>query len=445
MVGYERQATDQSVSRRRVLGALATTGTVGAGALGGCLSRYASSDQTTDEPATFLLSTALSGPYGRIGRNERRGFELAVSHLNEGGGLVDAGAFDELDGAGVLGVDVETVVLDSEGNGETARSTVQPYVDDGSATMLCGGVRASVARAHRDISVEHELPFLTGTTLLDEFSGEQCAPTVFRELYTSSALVEALDSTLATEVGEANSYFQLYADAPEGAALKDAFNGYFSGTESLDWRPLGTKAVRPGAKTLESDLERAASRRPGAVFLNLFGVDAINAVAAARDVLDDDTQIIVPLIDDSLGSVLEGDVDGLLGTLPWTASIESEYGSAFDTAYVSHYGPSTGGDAQSGSGTAHVTYVQTLQFAAAAERAGSFEPGAIQAELEGARYDVGLGPQELQACNHQADRPVPVVRGTDTRGGSGDYFELVDIADDVARGCDESPAAGCSL
>lgn len=443
MVGFEKQAEERSVSRRRVLETLATTGA--AGGLGGCLSTYGSSSPTTEEPPTFVMSTSMSGPYGRIGKQERRGFELAVDHLQRGGGLVDAGPFDELSGNGVLGVDVETVILDSEGNGDAARSAVEPHVADGSAAMICGGTRASVARAHRELAAEHDVAFMAGTTLLEEFAGEACNPTTYRELYTSTALVEALASTLAAEVGTENSYYQVYTDTAEGRELKDSLNGFFSGTEAFDWRPLGTKAVRPGAKTFESDLERAASRRPAVVFLNVAGIDAVNAVAAARDVLSDDTQIVVPLLDDSLDDVLEGDVDGVIGTVPWTSSVDGEYGAAFDDAYVAHYGPSTGGEARSGSGTAHVTYVQTLQFAAAAERAGSFDHGAIRAELEGAQYDVGLGRQELQACNHQSDRPVPVVRGTDSRGSNGDYFELVAMADDVARGCDASPATDCQL
>lgn len=440
----DQQTAGGPTSRRRILESLAAGATVGTTGLAGCISGGGSTTPTPEEPPTFLLSTARSGPYGRVGENEQNGFELAVRHLNQGGGLVEAGAFDELDGDGVLGHEVDSLVLDSEGSGKTARSNVLPYVNDDEATMICGGIRASVARAHRDIAAEHDVPFMAGTTLLDEFAGEQCSATTYRELYSSSALMEALGPALADEVGESIAYYQLYTDAPEGEDLKSAVNGYFSGADAPDWRPRGNEAIQPGSTNFEDDVKQAASGRPGAVFLNMFGIDVINALSVAVDVLPEETQIVIPYIDDSLGYLAGSDVAGVIGTTPWDPEIESQYTDTYHSTYVTRYGMSAGGKAQTGSATAHVTYVQTLQFAAAAERAGSFDPEAIRAELEGTEYDVGLGSQEIQACNHQATRPVPVVRGTESRSAR-TFFDLLDLADDVVEGCQESPADSCSL
>lgn len=441
----EDQRSGGATSRRRVLRALAASGTIGTGGLAGCIADGGSSTPTPDEAPTFLLSTVQSGPYGRVGEHERNGFELAVRHINEGGGLVDAGAFDELNGDGVLGLEVESTTLDSEGSGETARSNVLPYVNDGTATMLCGGASGSVARAHRDIAAEHGVPFMAGTALLDEFAGEQCAPSMYRELYTASALMEALGPALVDEVGESATYFQIYADTPEGEELKDAVNGYFTDADAPDWTPHGNMAVQSGSTDFTDVIQRASSGHPDAVFLNLYGIDAINALSAAADGLREGAQVVVPLIDDSLSRVAGSDVAGVLGTTPWDAGVDSGYTDAYDSAYVSQYGRSAGGNAQSGSGTAHVTYVQTLQFAAAAQRAESFDHADVRSELEGNEYDAGLGSQTLQSCNHQATRSVPVVRGTSSRHSSGNYFELLSVVDDVVRGCHESPATACSL
>jgi len=122
---------------------------------------------------------------------------------------------------------------------------------------------------------------------------------------------------------------------------------------------------------------------------------------------------------------------------------EGEYADAYDSAYVSSYGTIAGGDAATGSGTAHVTYTQTLQFAAAAERAGSFDLGAIQSALEGHEYDTGGGDQRLQACNHQASRAVPVVRGRSSQdlAGTSSYFDHHDgVVPTLRRGSPPRPA-----
>ncbi|SFR92748.1 ABC-type branched-chain amino acid transport system, substrate-binding protein [Halomicrobium zhouii] len=441
----ERHATGGTTSRRRLLETIAAGSAAGLGGLAGCISDGSGGTPTPDSAPTFLLSTVQSGPYSRLGDKELNGFELAVKHINEGGGLVEAGAFEELTGDGLLGYEVETTTVDNEGSGETARSNVLPHVTENEVTMICGGARASTARAHRDIAIEHEVPFMAGTCLLDALSGEECAATMYREMYSSRALVRALGPTLATRVGERATYVQLYADSPEGKDLRNAVDRYFADSGTPRWEPRGNEAIQPGSTGYEDDLAQITRGRPDALFLNLFGIDAINALTAAQDAVPEETQVVVPFIDDSLGYVVGSEVADILGTMPWEAGLDGEYAKAYDSAYVSNYGTIAGGDAATGSGTAHVTYTQTLQFAAAAARAESFDPGAIQSALEGYEYDAGGGDQRLQACNHQASRAVPVVRGRSSQDSGGNYFELLDHRDGVVPTCEEEPATSCSL
>lgn len=441
----EQQVTGGTTSRRRVLETLAAGSAAGLGGLAGCLSGGSGGTPTPESAPTFLLSTVRSGPHSRIGDKERNGFELAVKHINEGGGLVEAGAFEALTGDGLLGYEVETTTVDSEGSGETARSNVLPHVTEDEVTMICGGARASTARAHREIAIEHEVPFMAGTCLLEALGGEECAATMYREMYSSRALVRALGPTLATRIGEQATYVQLYADSPDGKDLRNAIDRYFDDSGTPRWEPRGNEGIQPGSTGYEDDLAQITRGRPEVLFLDLFGIDAINALTAAQDAVPEETQIVVPFIDDSLGYVVGSDVADVLGTMPWEAGLDGEYAEAYDSTYVSNYGTIAGGDAATGSGTAHVTYTQTLQFAAAAARAESFEPGAIRSALEGHEYDTGGGDQRLQACNHQASRAVPVVRGRSSQDSGGNYFDLLDHRDGVVPTCEEEPATSCSL
>jgi len=66
----------------------------------------------------------------------------------------------------------------------------------------------------------------------------------------------------------------------------------------------GNEAIQPGSTGFEDDLAEITRGRPDALFLNLFGIDAINALTAAQDAVPEETQIVVPFIDDSLGYIV---------------------------------------------------------------------------------------------------------------------------------------------
>jgi hypothetical protein len=69
--------------------------------------------------------------------------------------------------------------------------------------------------------------------------------------------------------------------------------------------------------------------------------------------------------------------------------------------------------------------------------------------LEGHEYDnIGMGPETMRACDHQAHRAVPVVKGlSEEDQQQGQFFEIVNLTsrDQIGYACDEGPAAECDL
>ena len=98
---------------------------------------------------------------------------------------------------------------------------------------------------------------------------------------------------------------------------------------------------------------------------------------------------------------------------------------------------------------AHLAYAQTLQYAAAVERAGTFYPPEVIRQLEGFEYDnIGMGAESMRGCDHQAQRDVPVVRGLpESEQAEGQYFEIINVTsrDELGYACDAGPAAECEL
>lgn len=432
-------------TRRRVLSRLGTGSGVAVGLTAGCIGDTGSDDPTSteSESLTFGLSTSLSDTYLEVGRAERRGFELAVEHLNEGGGLVES--LDDLSGNGVLGRPVETTVVDTAGDAESARSGLTPHLESDELAMFCGGITGDVALEHGRLATEHEVPFFAGTSVIDSLTGENCSEYVYRELFPSNAVAHALGSVLEERRSSDSSFHTIYVDAPEGEDLRAAIQGHFRSAEGPGWENLGSTAVRPGSTDFSDKLGAVRSLRPSVVFCAVFGLDAVNLLQQATENLRDGTDFVVPVLDRSVGTAIESDVSGIIGTVPWNSGVPSSRSNAFASGYDDAYGDSEAVSARNPSGPVHLVYGQTLVYAAAAERAGTVDPMAVQTELEGMEYNVGLGTETMQACNHQSTRPVPVVQGNATDTDGADWFSILSVERGVVDGCDSPPASDCSM
>lgn len=442
----DTEAYDHPSTRRNLLKRIGG-GTLAASATAGCVSSDGiGSGATTTAPGEvdFAISTAGSGPYLDIGREERRGFELAVDHLNEGGGLVDEGVFADIDGDGVLGRTVNGLTFES-GDASQAGSDLATRLAEDDVAMFCGGVSGTVVESHRSLADEHGVPYMAGASLLDSLTGSDCSPHVYREQFPSEAVMRALGPTLESEFGESATYQQLYVDAVEGNDLLGAVRTYFGTDDAPDWETAGTIQIRKGTTDMGRAFDAIAEMEPDAVFCHLFGLDATNFVQAASDRLPDGTGVVVPWINQSMAGVLRENVAGVVGTTTWDPGFKSWRSKVFAEAYRERYDGEGGRESAGATGPAHLVYGQTLSFASAAERAGSFDAEAVRTELEGTTYDLGLGEETVQACNHQATRPVPVVRGRAERSSDGSWFDVVSVEDDAVAACDGTLASECSL
>jgi ABC-type branched-subunit amino acid transport system substrate-binding protein len=72
--------------------------------------------------------------------------------------------------------------------------------------------------------------------------------------------------------------------------------------------------------------------------------------------------------------------------------------------------------------------VQTLLYADAVARAGSFNPCAVVEALEGFEFDgLGNGPTLYRAEDHQCFKDVLVVRGKENPTSEFDLLEVVEV------------------
>ncbi|ERG96638.1 substrate-binding protein [Haloquadratum walsbyi] len=457
---------NDSLHRRDVL-KVAGAGTVGIAGLAGCSgggsdgggdggggsgSDDASSGSDTEEypslgnfpidgdTATFGFNVPQSGPYASEGQDELRAYELAVKHLNNGGGWVDS-RFDDLSGDGVLDFTIDYVDGDTATDADTARQSASRMIQRDGAVMVSGGSSSAVAIAVQGLCQNENVMFMACLTHSNDTTGKDCARYGFREVFNAYMTGQALAPVVREEYGTDLDFYQLYADYSWGQTQQSSMEQFM--TDVAGWSQIDSVATPLGTTDFSNYLSGAASENPDVLILNHYGLDGANSVQQAVDAgLDEDMEIMLPVYNRPMAQAAGGAIEDVFGTVAWTAQIDNGPSNEFTQAFQNEYD-------RIPSGVAQLAYAQTLQYAAAVERAGTFYPVEVINQLEGYEYDnIGMGEELMRACDHQAQRDVPVVRGLpESDQSEGNYYEIATITsrEDIGYACDAGPSAECDL
>ncbi|MFB6236685.1 MAG: ABC transporter substrate-binding protein [Halopenitus sp.] len=436
------------VNRRDVLKSAAAAGAVGLSGLAGCTE--GSSGGSSEYPslgnypiegdtATFGFNVPTSGPYSSEGEDELRGYKLAVKHLNNGGGWVDD--FGDLSGDGVLDYQIDFVTGDTATDADTARESASRMISRDNVIMFSGGSSSAVAIAQQGLAQEESVMFMCCLTHSNDTTGKDCVRYSFREMFNAYMTGQALAPVVTEEYGDDLSFYQLYADYSWGQTVQESMKQFF---EEAGWSEVDSVPTPLGTSDYSSYLSEAANSGADVLFLDHYGLDGANSVSQAIEAgIDEEMEIVLPLYNRPMAQAAGGAIEGIFGTIAWDSQIDNEPSNTFTEAFGSEY------DGRVPSGPAQLAYAQTLQYAAATERAGTFYPPEVIRELEGYEYDnIGMGKETMRACDHQAQRAIPVVQGlSESEQGEGQFFEIVNITgrDQVGYGCDAGPAAKCEL
>jgi ABC-type branched-subunit amino acid transport system substrate-binding protein len=169
--------------------------------------------------------------------------------------------------------------------------------------------------------------------------------------------------------------------------------------------------------------------------LNHQGENMINSLTAAigsglktAQANGKNFQIVVPLYTDLMAKGAGKNIAGIFGTAAWHWSLENKAASRYlgTNAFVKSFGEKYGFPP---SQAAHTCYCQTLLYADAVQRGGSFNPCSVVEALEGFEFDgMGNGPTLYRAEDHQCIKDVLIMRGKENPANDFDLLELVDVA-----------------
>ncbi|MVA99227.1 ABC transporter substrate-binding protein [Nitratireductor sp. CAU 1489] len=381
------------------------------------------------DSVVFGFNVPQTGAYADEGADELRAYQLAVKHLNgEGdGGLLSTFTSKALKGSGVLGKKVAFVTGDTQTKSDAARDSAKRMIEKEGAIMITGGSSSGVAVAVQGLCNEMGIIFMAGLTHSNDTTGKDKKRYGFRHFFNAYMSGQALGPVLAEEYGTERRAYHLTADYTWGWTQEESI---INATENLGWETVSAVRTPLGAGDFSQYITPVLNSGADVLVLNHYGKDMVNSLTQAvqfglrdKQVNGKDFQIVVPLFSRLMAQGAGKNIEGILGTTNWNWSLQDDASQAFVKSFGEEYGfpPSQ---------AAHTCYVQTLLYADACERAGTFAAPEVIKMLEGFEFDgMGNGPTLYRAEDHQCFKKALVVRGNDDKQSEYDLLKIVKEVD----------------
>ena len=391
-------------------------------------SANAMTNEPTGDTVTLGFNVPQTGPYAEEGLDELRAQELAVEHLNGmgDGGMLSTFSSQVLDGTGILGKKVAFVTGDTQTKSDAARASAKSMIEKDGVVMINGGSSSGVAVAVQGLCQEAGIIFMAGLTHSNDTTGKDRKANGFRHFFNAYMSGAALAPVLKNAYGTDRAAYHLTADYTWGWTQQESIQ---ASTEAIGWKTIDNVLTPVGAGDFSAYLNQVANSGADVLVLNHYGGDMVNSLTQAVQQFDlrskqangKNFEIIVPLYSELMAAGAGENIKGVYGSMNWNWQL----GDAGTQAFVKSFGEKYG---RPPSGSAHTCYVQTLLYADAVTRAGSFEPCAVAEALEGFEFDgLGNGPTLYRAEDHQCFKDVLVMKGAESPTTEYDTLEIVEV------------------
>ena len=382
-------------------------------------------NEPTGGTVTLGFNVPQTGAYADEGADELRAYELAVEHINAGGGgMLDTFSSKALTG-GINGKKVEYVTGDTQTKSDAARASAKRMIEKDGAIMITGGSSSGVAVAVQGLCQEMGVIFMAGLTHSNDTTGKDRRANGFRHFFNTEMSGAALGPVLKNQFGTDRVAYHLTADYNWGWSQEGSIKKY---TEALGWQTQEAVRTPLGAGDFSQYITPVLNSGADILVLNHYGRDMVNSLTQAvqfglrdKQVNGKDFGIVVPLYSRLMAQGAGENVKGIFGSTNWHWSLQDEGSKAFVKAFGQKYGfpPSQ---------AAHTCYCQAILYADACQRAGTFRPSGVGAALEGFDFDgLGNGPTTYRAEDHQCFKDVLVVKGKENPSSKFDVLEVVEV------------------
>ncbi|XXK32146.1 substrate-binding protein [Rhodobacteraceae bacterium nBUS_24] len=418
----------KNLTRRGVLksGALAGAG-IAMPTIFTASSVAAYTNEPTGSSVTLGFNVPQTGPYSEEGLDELRAQELAVEHLNGlgDGGMMNTFSSKTLKGNGILGKKVEFVTGDTQTKSDAARASAKSMIEKDGAVMINGGSSSGVAIAVQGLCQDAGIIFMAGLTHSNDTTGKDKKANGFRHFFNGYMSGAALAPVLSSAYGSDRNAYHLTADYTWGWTQQESIA---AATESMGWNTVNNVLTPLASTDFSSYITPVLNSGADVLVLNHYGGNMVNSLTNAiqfglRDKVVNGKQfeIVVPLYSELMAAGAGKNVEGVIGSMNWNWQLTDEGTKAFVKSFGEKYG-------RPPSNSAHTCYVQTILYADACERAGTFNPCGVAEALEGFEFDgMGNGPTLYRADDHQCFKDVLVMKGKENPSNEYDTLEILEV------------------
>ncbi|MDJ0752919.1 MAG: ABC transporter substrate-binding protein [Ardenticatenaceae bacterium] len=324
-----------------------------------------------DGPIRLGGLAPLSAPGAVVGGEAmREAMNIAAEELNEAGGI--------------LGCEVELIIVDTEGLPERGTAVMEKLINQDNVVAVGGGYHSSVGVAAKEVARDNNTPVVFAETWNDTITSSQYDQ-IFRIAPLSSE-VSAVDVRFVTSLPDIGKVVIVTENTDYGIpAAEDTTNGLAeSGIEAV------TFGVDIGTQDFAGIVERVKAEDPDMIMVLATGEAAYNFTQQAADagIGPQDVPMMCNQVSLESEAFWTNVPDGNLCFVRRVGLPESLYNDVAK-AFVAKYTERTGKEAAES--YALEAYDSIMIIAQAITEAGSLEPDAIIAALEGITFEGTLG------------------------------------------------------
>ena len=368
------------------------------------------------------LTVDLTGPYSAEGADEQRGYELAIEQLNSGDARVRK--ISPLTKKGVLGKKVVAGAADAETKPNSAVQAATRFIHENKAMMISGSVSSAVAIALEKVCDREKTLYLAAISGSNETTGVDCQRYGFRLCHYGYQASKAFAPFLAKTLGKNKKAVYMVPDYTYGHTVHDSMKEF---TMKEGWQYMGQQVHPLGAKDFSSYLINIANSGADVLVNVDYGADAVNSIKQAKQFgIFDKMQLVIPYMSPFLGEeigpqIMQGvyGVSGFWWTLEDKYPIAKDFVAAFEAKYKGKPHDS-----------AYIAYLNTVLWADACERAGTFyAPEVIKAYEKGVKRQGPVGEVYFRGADHQGVVNFLVLKGkkpADMKSAE-DLFDVVEV------------------
>ena len=362
------------------------------------------------DPVKVGILLPFTGTFAALGEATNNGLKLAI----------------EQQGGTLGGRAVEYVVVDSEADPGKAVQNMQKLVSGAKVDVVVGPVHSGVGMGAVKVARESGVPLIIPNAGFNAATGPLCAANIFRTSFTSWQTAFPMGKVAADK-----GYKNIVTVAWRYGFGTESVDGFKEGFEQAGGKVTKEIYIPFPEVEFQSQLTEIAALKPDAVFVFFAGGGAAKFV---QDYAAAGLKGKIPLL--GSGFLTEGTLaaqgqaaEGLLTTLHYADSLETEQNAKFRSDYKQQFGKEADIYAVQGYDTG-LLLAQSLQAVAGNTK----DRGAWIQAMENARIASPRGEWTFS----KAHNPVQNVYLREVRNGA-------NVVVDVAREKLSDPAPGCKL